>query len=539
MTTTAHIDSLDAYFWASAARNGDRPALFVGGCGYSYTKLGLAVVAVADALDKSGAAQRVGVLARRGLAAFAGLLGVLASGRSYVPINPKFPAERNRTVIRLAGLDTVIGNAADLLAFASALGEPADAPRYLALLGSEQDKYGDEYRAQGIVAITAEPGTSVAAAQRAANARLPTEAVAYVMFTSGTTGLPKGVAITHANVRHYVDTLLSRYAFNARDRFSQTFDLTFDLSVHDMFLCWASGACLCVLPDSALMAPAKFIRDQALTVWFSVPSTVGFMQRLGQLGDAVFPTLRYSLFCGEALPVESARAWQSAAPVSSIDNLYGPTEATIAFTSYRWRGTEQPTELRGGLVPIGEPLPGLEVAVLDAAHEPVADGEQGELYLGGPQLSPGYLDDPARTAQAFVSLQLAGKRAARWYRSGDLVCVGTGGQLHFLGRVDHQVKVLGHRVELGEIEQVVRAASGSSLVAALPWPLNPAGASGICVFICGSHIDRAAVINACKAALPPYMVPGELHQLETLPLNANGKIDRNKLHEWLKGNDSD
>jgi amino acid adenylation domain-containing protein len=359
--------------------------------------------------------------------------------------------------------------------------------------------------------------------------------LAYLLFTSGTTGLPKGVAITHANANHYVQAVLDRYQPTPEDRFSQVFDLTFDLSVHDMFMCWAAGATLHVPPDSAVMAPTKFIRKNELTFWFSVPSVIPVMNKLRMLPAGAFPSLRTSLFCGEALPVASAASWQEAAPNSIVENLYGPTEATIAFTFYRWLPEYADRSFEAGLVPIGRPFPGLDCVVLDAHGRLAPEDEIGELALGGPQLSPGYWKDEARTAEKFIGLDCGHGRPSRWYRTGDLAQYDSEAGYVFRGRVDSQVKIMGYRVELGEIEQCVRNAAETDLVVAVPWPRNEGGgASGVIAFVCGSGIDAEAITSKCTEELAPYMVPSAIYNLESFPLNSNGKVDRGALARRLE-----
>ena len=248
--------------------------------------------------------------------------------------------------------------------------------------------------------------------------KIDANSMAYLLFTSGSTGQPKGVMVSHRNVLSYLDTVVPRYGINEQDRCSQTFDMTFDLSVHDMFATWEKGACLCCPTYKALIKPGAFIVDAKLTVWFSVPSVAVFMKKLGMLKPGMYPALRLSLFCGEALPLEIAKSWAGAAPNSVIENIYGPTELTIACTAYRWENARSPSECEHGIVPIGRPFAGLEARVIDEQLREVEAGGDGELIMGGSQLALGYWQDTEKTAAAFVTLPESDKV---FYRTGDRV----------------------------------------------------------------------------------------------------------------------
>jgi amino acid adenylation domain-containing protein len=355
-------------------------------------------------------------------------------------------------------------------------------------------------------------------------------AIAYLLFTSGSTGQPKGVIVSHANVLHYVDYITKRYGIQSHDRLSQIFELTFDLSVHDMFVSWANGACLCVPTQKQMIKPGAFINQARLTQWFSVPSTVIFMRRLGELKPGSYPHLRLSLFCGEALPVEVARAWSAAAPNSIIENIYGPTELTIGCTAYRWNKQTSPAESEQGIVPIGEPFENMEAVIVDEDLREVAIDSEGELLMTGPQLSQGYWYDEEKTKRAFVSVP---GRNGVYYRTGDRVRRSAPGKpLPYLGRLDHQIKVLGHRVELGEVEAVVRNLCGVAGVVALGWPKGNS-ADRIEVFLEADRLDTATLMNELKKKLPTYMTPRKIRILPRFPLNPNGKYDRRELETLL------
>jgi acyl-CoA synthetase (AMP-forming)/AMP-acid ligase II len=246
-----------------------------------------------------------------------------------------------------------------------------------------------------------------------------------------------------------------------------------------------------------------------------------------------FPSLRWSLFCGEALPAELAAAWAEAAPQSVVENLYGPTELTIACTLYRWDPQASPAESLAGLVPIGAPYPGMSTLIVDADLQEVEVGADGELLLAGPQVTPGYWHDPEKTAAAFV---VPPGRSELHYRTGDLVRrPPAGGPITYLGRVDHQVKINGYRVELGEIEAAIRDAAGVGEVVALGWPRTAGGAAGVTAFVAADDLDVAALRTSLARRLPDYMVPAAIHLLSEMPLNSNGKFDRPALVGLLEG----
>ena len=214
--------------------------------------------------------------------------------------------------------------------------------------------------------------------------RVDNNAPAYLLFTSGSTGTPKGVLVNQGNVTSYLDYVGPRYAINADDRCSQNFDLTFDLSVHDLFVCWDAGATLCPYPEQYL-APVSIINEKDLTVWFSVPSVVKFASKLGLLEPGAFPSLRLSLFCGEALSARLATLWEQAAPHSIVENIYGPTEATIAISHYRWDPVRSPRECPRGIVPIGWIFEGQQCCIVDDALSPLPAGEPGNSVSPAPK----------------------------------------------------------------------------------------------------------------------------------------------------------
>lgn len=523
-------NSLCAGFLRSVGAFGSRPALEVSGRKFTYGELFEKAASLAATLARYETEPRVALTAvfgYRSPTAFAGVLGALLRGHGYVPLNRTFPVDRTQTMLKRSGCGVVIADTDS----AKQLDQLLDGiEENLVIILPELQATGElstrwpQHRFIG--ASDLEP-----AAQWRPTAVSP-DAVAYLLFTSGSTGTPKGVMVAHRNVREYIDFITERFCISEHDRFSQTFDMTFDLSVADMFVAWERGACVCCPSEKILINPGRFINDAKLTIWFSVPSMAVFMKRLGALKAGSYPGLRVSLFCGEALPVEVARAWADSATNSIVENVYGPTELTIACTFYRWDSARTPNESEQGVVPIGEPFPGMIPLIVDDSLTEVPSGDAGELLMTGPQLTLGYWRDPVKTAASFC--QPPGRKDI-YYRTGDRVRrASPNGPLLYLGRADNQIKILGHRVELGEIEAVVREESGVDGVVALGWPLNPGGAGGVEVFLQSEGEPCVDLKERAARRLPVYMTPRRYHYLPQFPLNANGKFDRRALLNILQ-----
>ena len=518
---------LAAGFLRSLQRFPERPALHVDGSLWTYEHLGSIAGAVATAIrsaDRDGH-PLVGILAHRSLTAYSGIVGAFLAGKGYVPLNPKVPIERLLKILLQSGSRVLLAGreAAHLL-------DPLlqQMPHPMIVLYPAADEAAMPQLMPGshrLVRIKAaardRPFIDVVPP--------PADTIVYLLFTSGSTGEPKGVPVRYGNVRSYVEYICRRYTVTERDRFSQMFDLSFDLSVHDMLVCWERGACLYSVPDHATMAPAKFIREHRITMWFCVPSVVGVMLQLGMLKPGSLPSLRASLFCGEPFPARYAEAWQHAAPNSFVENLYGPTETTIAISHYRWDPDSSSQACVNGIVPIGWIFEGQRACLLPTGDQKGV----GELCLGGSQVTTGYWNNPEKTNKQFVRLPDRGD--ALWYRTGDLVTQDDDGCMYYVGRIDDQVKIMGHRVELQEVDAVLRDAAGVEQVASVAWPVQDGLARGIVTFIAGTpHLDEAALLRVCRERLPDYMVPKRLCQLAALPLNLHGKTDRRQLIHLLE-----
>lgn len=522
-------------FLDNAGRAPQATALRIGQQSWTYDELdGTArrwAGAVLEGIDRPP--QRIGVLGSRSEVVYAGPLAALLAGAAFVPLNSANPVARTAHMIRAAELDAIIADRSALTQLGELLTTDVSDGRRKPLL-LLPDASASDLRSAAPAGLTALGRSELGRAAPVGEAvQVSADATAYLLFTSGSTGAPKGVPISHANVTHFLRAAQQRYGLGPDDRLSQTFEQTFDLSLFDLFMAWGNGAAVCVPRPIDLLSPFRYVEENQISVWFSVPSLATLLRREGLLRPGTLPSLRWSLFCGEALSRETADEWQKAASNSTVENLYGPTECTIACTAYRWDPDRSVAECHNGLVPIGRPWDGVRSLVVDDDLRPVAAGETGELAVAGRQTFTGYWRDEAATARAFFEAPSEAGGGDVYYRTGDRVRQLPSGDLGFIGRLDHQVQVMGHRVELGEVEAVLRAGLGVTDAAAVAWPLESGNAQGIAAFVSGNELDAAAVAETAQRLLPDYMAPRTVRLLDELPRNSNGKVDRLALRRLL------
>ena len=353
----------------------------------------------------------------------------------------------------------------------------------------------------------------------------------YVNFTSGSTGVPKGVAVSHGNVIGFIRHFLDVFPFSENDVFANQAPFDFDVSVKDIYSALSCGARVALIPRSMFSTPAvlmDYLAENSVTVMVWAVSALCMISGMGGLEYRVPKTVKRIMFSGEVMPIKHINKWSSFLPDCTFVNLYGPTETTCNCTYYVLDKREYALDEK---VPIGKHFQNMKVFLLDESNceisSAIAD-TAGEICVGGRNVAIGYYNDPEKTEKAFVQNPLQSCFYERVYRTGDLGYYGKDGNLYYLSRKDNQIKHMGQRIELTEIEAVVNGLNGVDRSCCL----YQHDIARIVLFFTGTvqmHDLRAEI----KTKLPTYMIPGKIIEIESFPLNKNGKIDRKKLKEMI------
>ena len=350
----------------------------------------------------------------------------------------------------------------------------------------------------------------------------------YVLFTSGSTGVPKGVTINHRSVIDYIDWVTETFDITEEDSFGNQAPFYFDNSILDIYSTIKSGATTYIIPKNLFAQPVpllEYLKEKKINTIFWVPSALIVVAKLKAFRNVdLSDTLLRVLFCGEVMPNKQLNVWRKFLPDVLYANLYGPTEITDACTYYivdREFADDEP-------LPIGIPMANTDILVLNDKDELVKDGEIGELCVRGTSLSMGYYNNLEKTKEAFVQNPLNPTVPETIYRTGDLVKYNEYGEIVYLSRKDFQIKHMGHRIELGEIETAVSSLEEIALCCCLYDEKH----QKIVLFI-EEELEKAYINKQISGLVPEYMLPGKVICLEKMPINANGKIDRVKLKEYL------
>lgn len=467
---------------------------------------------------------RVVYFLKRSIDCIIATMGILKSGAAYVPLDQKTPVTRWQRIIQDATPQAIICNSVTLKETCERIIQ-LDIHPYIICLDS---RVGQSESNAGLFFLED---------IQAASGVLPPEGslddIAYILYTSGSTGIPKGVMITHGNIQNYVDWATSYFNISSEDRILSTAPFYFDMSTFDIFCFLASGATFCLATNDILMFPenlVRFIEQKQVTLWKGVSSLLMYMCRAGVVHPGRMPTLRTVIFAGEPLDAQYLAQWMEAFPEKSFFNGYGPTEATGVSLCYH---VDHIPEL-GQPIPIGRPCKGAQVVLVGDDGLPVGLNEIGELCIAGACLAKGYLNDFEKTQRYFTPPPPGCDNLGDLvYHTGDLVCQNADGNYVFISRKDHQVKWMGYRIELAEIEiNLMAHPNVRGAVVLLASATNDVLTELIAFFEADADVKPSTITRFLGNKLPPYMIPKRFVQMESIPRNDRGKVARDEILEW-------
>jgi amino acid adenylation domain-containing protein len=442
----------------------------------------------------------VGIVTNDDIETYASILAIWFSGLSYVPISSKTPKERNSNIISQAEIQTILSSSAQISNF-------IDIEKVNIIYTNNQKSSNSEIE--------------IIDTQK--------DDLSYTLFTSGSTGIPKGVPISRKNVEAFVESFFAlNYNFDKSDRFLQMFELTFDVSVACTLIPLLVGACVYTVPSDEVKYTYiyKLLENHKITVATLVPSVLAYLKPYFE--EINLPDLKYCILTAEASYHKILTDWQKCIPNAEIWNLYGPTEATVWCLSYKWENTNDINKQYNGLIPIGSSMKNVDAIIIDEIKKIVQKGEKGELCVSGNHITKGYLKNEKRNKEVFFIID-----EKRFYKTGDLSFENIYGDIMYCGRIDNQVQIQGFRVELGEIEHHTRNFTKIANVAAIA-VTNEFENTEIHLYV-ENYIENTKIIyEYLKTKIPTYMLPSAIISLQSFPVNASNKIDRIALKKLIK-----
>ncbi|MDQ3265841.1 MAG: amino acid adenylation domain-containing protein [Myxococcota bacterium] len=500
-------------FEAQAAQTPERVAVRLGSEVLRYGELNAMANGVAHRLIELGVGQEqvVALLDDRSPRLLAVMLGVLKAGAAILQLDPYQPAKRVAQVLGQSRTRVVIGS------------QP-----YRPVLEEALTLLPDEVR-PGLLSLEAQ--VSAPRPEDPAPRALP-DNLCYLIFTSGSTGQPKGAMLDHRGMLNHLWAEIDQLGLGEDDVIAQTASQCFDISVWQFLVALMLGGRTEIVSDEVVRDPPRLLSEldaRGVTLFEPVPSLYRpVLEEAARQGASrpALSRLRWTMLCGEAIPADLCRDSFALYPHVSLLNAYGPAECSDDVTQHLMRSPPE-----GGFTPLGRPIHNMQAYVLDAHLRPVPYGAAGELVLAGVGVGRGYYDDPVRTAQAFIPNPFSREGGTRMYRTGDMARFHPDGRLEFLGRVDHQVKVNGHRIELGDVEAALGDHPSVGQVVAVA-RVDASGQKRLVVYLTlrpGAPAEATALRLHVQGRLPVYMIPSRFVVLDELPLSANGKVDRKRL----------
>lgn len=498
------------YLEASAARYPERLAYQDKNGGYTFDEVRRTAQAIGSRVGRIAAHGRpVAVLMEKSPSMIVAFLGAVYGGCCYCPIDITMPADRIRTILSVLQPAAMIADG-ERLELAEAL-----EPGCPVLPFGEMAQAGPEISQEDQALL-----------QEIRRKSVDTDPL-YILFTSGSTGVPKGVVVSHKVVINNMEWLEEEYGFGPDDVMGNQVPLYFDVSDHDVYCPLKFGCSTVIIPPEYFTFPAKlipFLNEYGVTAIFWVPFALSVAANLRALEVEVPKYLKHIFFAGEVMPMKQLNYWRRFVPDAVYANMYGPTE-TYVCTYYnvdREFGDDE-------TLPIGRPCANMEILVLDEDNHLVepGSGREGELCVRGCTLASGYYNNPERTAERFVQNPLNPYYPELIYRTGDLVSYDEDGNLLYHDRLDFQIKRLGYRIELGEIEAAAGRIDGLESCACI----YDHGKQMILFLYTGKELEKKTISRQLGERIPRYMMPNKYILLEEMPRNANGKIDRKRLKE--------
>ena len=488
-------EPLSIGFLRSVLEFPDRQAMFINNQYYTYIEFLNIVYYVFKQLPDEKKEKNIGIYCNDDIFTYASIVAINLYGAAYVPLNANFPEARNRNIIKQCDLKLILTS--------NYFPNKNSEGTVLLDISLEKSKEEIVFDKHWILNFT--------------ESNYIDHSIAYILFTSGSTGEPKGVPVSNSNLNHFFNFFLNNYDFNEKDKFLQVYELTFDVSVFSFFMPLIVGACCYVLPTNQIKYSniIQQIKEHEITVVSMVPTVLRFLEKY--LKDISLPSLRLSLFSGDVLYHSLAVKWSHAIPNAEIHNFYGPTETTIVCTRYIWNESESETESVNDIVPLGKAFDGMEILIV---NENNLQYEKGELCFYGEQVISSYLNN-ANEDKFFIY------QGKRYYKTGDIVSVDNKGNLLFYGRNDDQVKINGYRIELKEIEFVIEQQIHFNVKVICV--SDDKKINSLVAFIETNKLDVEDLKEKLSILLPNYMIPRKFILLESFPLNINGKVDKNVL----------
>lgn len=480
----------------STEKYSENNAFFINNVYYTYFDLAIVISKIRKSIQVriADTEQIIGLIANDDLETYSSIIALWLEGKAYVPISHDSPIDRNENIISQSNINTVLDSSQE---FTSSKVQVIDTKNLLE--------------------------TTIDLAPK----KILKSKLAYLLFTSGTTGIPKGVPISRFNLSGIINALDSlNLNINENDRCLQMSELTFDVSITSFLYPLIKGACVYTIPRGVVKFTYVYelLENQKLTVAQLVPSLLNFLQKY--FDEIYLPNVKYTFLTAEALPVKLAEDWSKCVPNSKIFNFYGPTENTVWSSYYEFKRNSFNLS-HNGLLSIGKALNETEIIIIDKNNQILSYGNKGELCLSGTQLTSNYWKNDKKNSEAFFYLDYKNKKT-KFYRTGDLCSFDLSGNIIYLGRIDFQAKINGYRVELYEVEHHAKSFLEKINVIAVEF-IGKTKNSEIGIAIESAKFDYGSLLEYLKLKMPNYMIPSKFIFLDKFPLNSNQKIDRKEI----------